>query len=174
MKRDAWIAALLLFLAATAPARALASATIVNDPQGFNGIPWGAPLAGRPDLVLAQSMDRVQGYDLKQGPPPLGQAKVESLRLFVIDGKFGRVTIRYRGRQTHAQVLAYLESAFGPVERAPGSMVRGLNQQFNWRGPETEVNLTFEAKGERGYLFIESRTLSPRFNDFLSDTGSGY
>jgi hypothetical protein len=48
-------------------------------------------------------------------------------------------------------------------------MMRGLNQQFNWRGPNTEANLTYQENVERGFVSIESRNLSPRFNDFLPE-----
>lgn len=157
------------FLPATAEAGAL-----LNDPKGFRNIPWGSPLVNQAELALVQNMDRVKGYEVPKEPPHLGETTVESIRLFTIDGQFGRVTIHYQGKETHDAVLAYLQSQFGPIDRSPGSMMRGLNQQYNWRGADTEINLTYEAKRERGYLFIESRTLSPRFNDALADTGSSY
>jgi hypothetical protein len=49
-------------------------------------------------------------------------------------------------------------------------MMRGLNQQFTLRSDETEVRLTYQSFQERGNVFIESRTLSPRFNDVLADS----
>lgn len=159
---------------AVAGAPAALAADIVKDPNGFHGIAWGASLANVPDLTLVESLERVKGYELKQGPPPFGEAKVDSVRLFMVDGQFGRVTVHYQGKQTHDAILVYLQQQFGPIDRSPGSMMRGLNQQFNWRGTETEVNLTYEAKRERGFLFIESRNLTPRFNDALADTGSSY
>nr|MBI3612399.1 hypothetical protein [Nitrospirota bacterium] len=147
---------------------------LLNDPKGFRNIPWGTALAHQTELTLVQNMDRVMGYEAHKEPPRLGETAVESVRFFTIDGQFGRVTIRYQGKDTHDAVLAYLQSQFGPIDRSPGSMMRGLNQQYNWRGADTEINLTYEAKRERGYLFIESRSLSPRFNDALADTGSSY
>ncbi len=157
------------FLPATAEA-----GTLLNDPKGFRNIPWGSALADQTELALVQNLDRVKGYEVPKEPPHLGETTVESVRLFTIDGQFGRVTIHYQGKEAHDAVLAYLQSQFGPIDRSPGSMMRGLNQQYNWRGGDTEINLTYEAKRERGYLFIESRTLSPRFNDALADTGSSY
>lgn len=170
-RQRVWL--LLAWAALTLPASAEAGA-LLNDPKGYHNIPWGSPLANQAELTQVQNMDRVMGYEIRKEPPRLGDTKVESVRLFTVDGKFGRVTIRYHGKDTHDAVLAYLQSQFGPIDRSPGSMMRGLNQQFNWRGPDTEINLTYEAKMERGYLFIESRTLSPRFNDALADTGSSY
>jgi hypothetical protein len=101
----------------------------------------------------------------------LGDAKVDVLRFIAIEGELARVSIRYSGNRTHTQMLAYLESHYGSFDRTPGSMMRGLNQQFTWRGAETEVNLTYESYRERGNVFVESRTLAPRFNDVLPEHG---
>jgi hypothetical protein len=150
------------------------AADMVNDPQGFRGITWGSSLAEVPNLKLVESLERVKGYELKDGPPAFGEARVDSVRFFMVDGQFGRVTVHYQGKQTHDAILVYLQQQFGPIDRSPGSMMRGLNQQFNWRGSETEVNLTYEARRERGFVAIESRNLTPRFNDALADTGSSY
>ena len=150
------------------PTGAFAGA-MAKDPGGFYGIPWASKLAERQDLVQVESGDAIQSYELKKGPPRLGEAQVESLRFVTYKGKFARATIRYRGDRSHAQILAYLESQFGAADRSPGSMMRGLNQQFNWRGQDTEVNLTYEAFQGRGFVFIESRVLAPRFNDVLPE-----
>lgn len=156
-----------------APAPAYAG-NLVNDPQGFRGIPWGSSLTDLENLTLTDSGERVKRYDMKQEPLTLGEARVDSMRLYTIDGKFARAAIYYRGQSVHNLVVAYLESKFGPIDRAPGSMVRGLNQQYNWRGTDTEINLTYQGQGERGFLFIESRALAPRLTDALLDIGSGY
>ncbi len=164
----AWTA---LVLVGVLPAGAV---PIVNDPNGFHGITWGASLAELPQLTLAEPGERVTGYEFKDGPPMLGEAKVESLRLSSVGGQFARVTIRYRGQATHEVILSYLQSEYGPLDRTPGSMARGLNQQFTWRGSDTEINLTYEARGERGFVFFESRVLAPRLQDVLTDIGVGY
>ena len=143
---------------------------MVNDPQGFGGISWGSALRESADYLLAESSSRIKGYELKQGPPPLGEAKMESMRFLTIDGKFGRVVARYQGRQTHAQVLAYLEAKYGPLDRTPGQFSGSMLQQLNWRGPDTEINLSFDVRRERGVIFFESRSLMPLFQDAVGDT----
>lgn len=152
---------------------AFGAADIQRDPQGFNGLPWGSSLAGRPDFTLVASFEPIMEYELAQGPVPLGEARVNSMRFSTIEGRFARVTIRYRGQATHDRVMAYLQATFGPADRTQGSMLRGLNQQFNWRGSDTEVTLTYESNDERGYLFIESRQLAGRFNDALPEAHRG-
>lgn len=139
--------------------------SMVNDPNGFQAIPWGAPLPESSDWVLAGSGDRIREFERKQGPPRLGDATVESLRYVTIDGKFARVAVRYQGRAAHLQIMSYLEAQFGPIDRTPGQVAGGFLQQFNWRGDETEINLTYEVKKERGLVFIESRALSQVFNE---------
>lgn len=143
---------------------------MANDPQGFGGIAWGSPFTESEYYRLVESGTRIKGYELKQGPPPLGEAKMEAMRFLTIDGKFGRVIARYQGRQTHQQVLAYLEAKYGPLDRTPGQFSQGVVQHLNWRGPETEINLTFDVQRERGVIFFESQALLNTFQDAVGDT----
>jgi hypothetical protein len=146
-----------------------AGATDKTEIKGFYGIPWGANLAERNELRLVEETEHVESYELKDGSPLLGEAKLSMMRFVATDGQFARVAIRYSGEKNHAHILTYLQSIFGPIERSPGSMMRGLNQQFTWRSEETEVNLTYQSFQDRGSVFIESRTLAPRFNDVLPE-----
>lgn len=159
------IAGLVLFV--LQPASAV---EMTNDPGGFLGIRWGVPLDGRSDLQQTYSGKDVGDYQLKNGPAMLGTIPVGGVTLTTWQDRFARVTIRYRGDDTHQQVMTHLQSQYGDLDRTSGQMVRGLNQQYNWRGPETEINVTFEAQSGRGFVFIESRVLSPRFNDALTDS----
>jgi len=143
---------------------------MLNDPNGFQNIEWGAALAGRPDVVPARTSPHISEYRSTSGPASFAGAEMTSILLLAIDNQFARVTIRYQSEQTHAQVMRFLEAQFGPLERIPGQMARGLNQQYNWRGPDTEINVTYQASTERGFIFIDSRTLAPRFNDHITDS----
>ncbi|ULA64073.1 MAG: conserved exported protein of unknown function [Nitrospira sp.] len=143
---------------------------MINDPKGFQNIEWGAALAGRDDVAPARTGSHISEYRSMAGPAIFAGAEMTSILLLSVDDQFARVTIRYQGEQTHAQVMKFLETQFGPLERIPGQMARGLNQQYNWRGPETEINVTYQANTERGFIFIDSRTLAPRFNDHITDS----
>jgi len=143
---------------------------MTNDPRGFHDIAWGASLTLREDLELSRGGSSVREYQRRGKPPSFGGVEITSIRYLSVDDQFARVTIRYQGEQVHEQVLKFLESQFGPLERIPGQMARGLTQQYNWRGSDTEINLTYQASTERGYIFIDSRTLAPRFNDNLTDS----
>jgi hypothetical protein len=147
-----------------------AAAAMKNDPKGFHGIEWGSPL-NETEFSPSHVGEHISDYRLKNGTPHFAGTDVDSIVFSTVDDQFARVTIRYRGQAKHKTLLDYLERSYGAIERIPGQMTRGLNQQYNWRGPETEINLTYEGSLERGYIFIESRTLSPRFNDGLTDSG---
>ncbi len=162
------LALLLALLAAgSPPAHAI---TMQNDPKGFHNIAWGSPLATRADLEVTRPGSHVKEYQVKNSPPSFAGVQVESVRLLSVDEQFARVTIRYQGDPVHKNIMAYLEHEFGRIERLPGQMMRGLNQQYSWRGTDTEINVTYQANTGRGFIFIDSRTLAPRFNDMLGDT----
>jgi hypothetical protein len=144
--------------------------SMTNDPKGFQNIVWGAALKVRTDLEPTRKGPNIIEYQFKNTPPSFANIPVESVRLSTVDDQFARVTIRYQGEETHKRILAYLEAEFGRTEHLPGQMLRGLNQQYNWRGSESEINLTYQASTERGFIFLDSRTLAPRFNDLLADT----
>jgi hypothetical protein len=159
----------LVFAAISSPANIFAGA-MVKDPKGYHGIAWGSALDEVAELTRVVAADRITEYELKAGPPPLGGAQVDAVRFIAIDGLFARVTIRYKGKEAHAKIVAYLESEFGPIDQTPGQTMAGLTQQFNWRGADTEVNLTYQHPGERGFVFIESYALSRKFIELYGDT----
>ena len=148
-----------------------AAGTMVNDPNGFDGVTWGTALGTSENYDLKDAGERIKRYERKDAAVALGDITVDALHFFTIDGKFARVTIRYHGKAVHDQVLKLLQTKFGPIDRTPGQMARGLNQQFNWRGEDTEINVTYQSQGDRGYVFFESRTLAPLFNDMLPEHG---
>lgn len=160
----------LILLALTVQAEPAMAVPLLDDPKGFHDITWGAALKDRSDLEATKKGSPIAEYQLKEGTPSFAGTPVDSIRLLSVNEQFARVTIRYQGEQTHKQLMLYLEKRFGPIERIPGQMMRGLNQQYTWRGIETEINLTYQANTERGFIFIDSRSLAPRFNDFITDS----
>lgn len=143
---------------------------MVNDPKGFQDIPWGTPLSSRQDLETIRAGPHIIEYLRKREPSSFAGAEMTSILYVSLDDQFARVMIRYQGEPVHKHVLRFLETQFGGLERIPGQMARGLNQQYTWRGSDTEITLTYQAGTERGYIFIDSRTLAPRFNDYITDS----
>ena len=139
-----------------------------DDPKGFEGIPWGVAFSESGEFTLVENGRRVKGYELKQGPPPWGPAPLDSMRFVTIDGEFGRVTIRYHGSDTHRQIVNFLESKHGPLDRTPGQIAGKFVTQGNWRGDETEISLTYDTRTDRGIIFLESRSLATRFADGMA------
>ena len=158
------ILAIALFLPGFTLAR-----VIEKDPRGFYGISWGQSLSGHPNFVRIESEANIDRYSLKEPNPEIGGIPVESIKFLTFDDQFAQVTIHYRGEKTHNSLLDYLESQYGEIDLNPGSMMRGLNQQYTWRGPETEITLTYRGLGQRGFMAVESREMAPKFMESISE-----
>ena len=100
----------------------------------------------------------------------LGATVVESLRFTTFEHKFGRVTVRYSGNAAHEEIMSYLQSKYGPLDRIPGQIAVGSVKVYAWRGVHTEMALRFETRPERGIIFCESRTLPEKLADETSAT----
>lgn len=159
---------LILILAIVIGAGSVWAVPMTNDPKGFHDIPWGTSLSSRQDLEPMQTDPHIAEYLHKTESSSFAGTQMTSILYVSVDDRFARVIIRYQGDDVHRVVLDFLESRFGRLERVPGQMARGLTQQYNWRGPDTEINLTYQAGTERGYIFFDSRTLAPRFNDYIT------
>lgn len=144
--------------------------SMTDDPKGFRGLPWGTMLSSREDVETIRSGTHIVEYLPKADPLSFADTHMTSILYLSVDDQFARVTIRYHGSDVHKQILNFLETRFGRLDRIPGQMARGLTQQYNWRGSDTEINLTYQAGTERGYIFFDSRTLAPRFNDDITDS----
>ena len=141
-----------------------------NDPNGFEGIPWGATFSETDTFVKIEDTGRSQTYELKTGAPSLGTAPVDSMQFVTSEGKFARVTVRYQGTATHDKILAYLQSLYGALDRTPGQIAGGSVKFFSWTGFETDVNLRYEAGTDRGIIFFESQELRRKMTDSNSNT----
>ena len=146
------------------------AAPIANDPDGFEMIPWGSILGEMKAYSKIDEAGRLETYELSERTPMLGTVPVDSLRFTTFEKKFGRVTVRYTGHATHAKILSYLESRYGPLDRTPGQIAAGSVKVYAWHGLYTEVTLRFEGGLERGIIFFESRTLPEKLTDETSTT----
>ena len=161
---------LVLIIAVVIGAHSAWAVPMTNDPMGFHDIPWGTSLFSRQELETIRAGPHIIEYLRKREPVSFAGTEMTSILYVSLDDQFARVIIQYQGEQVHKHVLRFLENQFGGLERIPGQMARGLNQQYTWRGSDTEITLTYQAGTERGYIFIDSRTLAPRFNDYITDS----
>jgi hypothetical protein len=161
---------LVLIIAVVIGAHSAWAVPMTNDPMGFHDIPWGTSLFSRQELETIRAGPHIIEYLRKREPVSFAGTEMTSILYLSLDDQFARVIIQYQGEQVHKHVLRFLENQFGGLERIPGQMARGLNQQYTWRGSDTEITLTYQAGTERGYIFIDSRTLAPRFNDYITDS----
>jgi hypothetical protein len=162
-------AALAVLLHGSLPLPAAAT-QMTQDTDGFQGLNWGRPLGDVPGLVQVASDERTVEFEPRQNVPTFGEAKVESIRYVMMDGQFARVTVRYQGAANHEAMLAFLQAQYGHIDRTPGQMMRGLNQQYYWRGPNSQISVTYNGRSERGHVFVESLDLAPKFNEGISET----
>ena len=148
---------------------ALAVPTL-NDPNGFEGLPWESALTEGDQFAKVEEAGRLLSYELKAGQPMLGTIPVEILRFTTFDGKFGRVLVRYQGKDTHEQILAYLQTKYGPLDRTPGQISVGPIRVYAWHGFDKEITLRYESRIERGIIFFESRILREKLSEGNSGT----
>ena len=141
-----------------------------NDPNGFEGIPWGTTFLETDTFMKVEDAGRSQTYELKTGTPSLGPVKVDSMRFVTSENKFARVTVRYQGKAIHDQILTYLQSLYGPLDRTPGQIASGPVKFFSWTGFETDVKLRYEIGTDRGIIFFESQQLRRKMTDSSADT----
>jgi hypothetical protein len=154
-------------LHAATPASAV---PLINDPNGFEGIPWGTLLAEMEHFVCVEDAGRLQTYEHTNQAPAIGTAPVDSLRFTTFEKKLGRVTVRYSGKETHERILTYLQTKYGPLDRTPGQITVGPVKVYAWHGFHTEVALRFETETDRGIIFFESLTLPEKLSDGTSAT----
>ena len=136
-----------------------------NDPNGFEGIPWGAAFTESDQFVKVEDAGRVQTFELTSTPRTLGPATVESMKFNTIDGKFARVMVRYTGKETHDRLLHYLQQQFGPIDQTPGQMAGGAVRFFNWQGPDSAIILRYDLRTSQGVIFFESEAFRVKLNE---------
>jgi hypothetical protein len=143
---------------------------IKDDPNGFEGIPWGATLSESETFGKVEEAGSLKIYEIKNGPPMLGPSKVQSMRFVTVDDKFARVTVRYEGKVVHDQILIFLQSRYGPLDHTPGQFSVGPVKFYAWQGFETEVTLRYEGRADRGIIFFESQALRGKITEGNSAT----
>lgn len=168
--RLAFLVSVLAPLALLEPNSFSSAVPIANDSNGFETIPWGSILGEMKAFTKIDEAGRVQAYELSGQTPMLGGVPVDSLRFTTFEKKLGRVTARYTGQASHAKILSYLESKYGPLDRTPGQIAAGSTKVYAWHGMYTEVTLRFESGFERGIVFFESRTLPEKLTDETATT----
>jgi hypothetical protein len=159
-----------LFLSFTLQSNLVFAVQMLNDPNGFEGIPWGSTFSETDSFVKIEDTGRSQTYELKISAPSLGPVAVDSLRFVTSEGKFARVTVRYQGKATHDRILVYLQSLYGPLDHTPGQIAGGSVKFFSWTGFETDVNLRYETSTDHGIIFFESQELRRKMTDSNSAT----
>lgn len=151
-----------VLLSPIAPALAV---PMENDPNGFEGIPWGAEFTESDQFVKVEDAGRIQTFELTSTPHKLGPATVESMKFSTVEGKFARVMVRYTGKETHDRLLTFLQQQFGPIDQTPGQMAGGAVKFFNWQGPDSAIILRYDIRTSQGVIFFESEAFRVKLNE---------
>lgn len=159
-----------LFVSIVLMSTVAAAVPIINDPNGFEDIPWGATFSEADQFVKVEDAGHLQTYEVKGKPPAIGTTPVDSMRFTTFESQFGRVTVRYSGKDAHEGILTYLQAKYGPLDRTPGQIAVGPVKVYAWHGFDTEVTLRYDTKVERGIIFFESRTLREKLSEGHSAT----
>lgn len=160
-----WLGILVIGIALLASITAARAVPMQNDPNGFEGIPWGATFTESEQFVKVEDAGRVQTYELISTPRRLGPATVESMKFSTIEGKFARVMVRYTGKETHDRLLTFLQQQFGPIDQTPGQMAGGAVKFFNWQGPDSAIILRYDLRTSQGVVFFESEAFRVKLNE---------
>ncbi len=160
-----WLILLTIVVVLLLPAAPAPAVPMQNDPNGFEGIPWGAAFTESNQFVRVEDAGRVQTYELTSTPRTLGPATVESMKFNTIDGKFARVMVRYTGKETHDRLLDFLQQQFGPIDQTPGQMAGGAVKFFNWQGPDSAIILRYDLRTSQGVIFFESEAFRVKLNE---------
>ena len=161
-----WSTAFTAFISTLLLPVALALAVpMQNDPNGFEGIPWGASFSESDRFVKVEDTGRVQTYELNTTGRTLGPATVDSMKFSTVDGNFARVMVRYSGKEAHDRILSYLQERFGPLDQTPGQVAGGAVKFFNWQGDESEIILRYDLRTSQGVIFFESEAFRAKFNE---------
>ncbi|MGE0277162.1 MAG: hypothetical protein AB7G68_13410 [Nitrospiraceae bacterium] len=140
-----------------------------HDPNGFEGLPWGADCNNSATFVKIETTGWIETYERTTQPAALGPIAVDQVRFMTVDGKLARVTVRYHGKSAHNQILIYLQQQFGLLDHRPGQIAAGAVKLFDWRGLDTEIILRYESRTDEGIIFFESQT----FRAKLLENNSG-
>ncbi len=160
-----WLCILAIGMALLSSVTPALAVPMQNDPNGFEGIPWGAAFTESEQFVKVEDAGRVQTYELVSTPRTLGPATVESMKFSTIEGKFARVMVRYTGKETHDRLLTFLQQQFGPIDQTPGQMAGGAVKFFNWQGPDSAIILRYDLRTSQGVVFFESEAFRVKLNE---------
>ena len=160
-----WLLTFAIGLVLLSPIGPALAVPMENDPNGFEGIPWGAAFTESDQFVKIEDAGRIQTYELTSTPRKLGPATVESMKFSTIEGKFARVMVKYTGKETHDRLLAFLQQQFGPIDQTPGQMAGGAVKFFNWQGPDSAIILRYDLRTSQGVIFFESEAFRVKLNE---------
>ena len=118
-------------------------------PDGFQGIPWGSPVATLPNATKIAETPSYQCYRRGDGAGSVAEAAVSNLRWCFSGDRFYFAHMEFNGQQSQEKLLAYAKAAWGEPK-----LGQRFTESFVWGGPEAGVyvELEFSKIDNRGTL----------------------
>ena len=145
---------------------------IKDDPGGFNGHAWRAPLSQYPSLKLVRDMgstDFVANVGLYEKPGEaltLNDVTLGKIQYRFVDNQLESIQLRYEGRASRDKLMRWIEERYGKLSLHERKMVNSVQ----WFGDQTTVTLSYDAVQQRGTLWFISRFLNNKYNEFHQAT----
>jgi hypothetical protein len=143
------------------------AARIKEDPNGFNGHQWGAPLAAYPgfkhlqDLGSTDFVAKAGVYENPEEVLTLNDVPIKAVRYRFINEQMESINLRYEGRNNRERLMAWLEERFGKLSLSERKMLNSVQ----WFGDKTTVTLTYNPRTQEGAVWFTSQVLNHLFND---------
>ena len=159
--------AVALILVTGAAITPVPAAKILDDPNGFNGHAWGAPLAKFAGFKLVKdlgSTDFVKDVGVYENPGEtltLNEVPMATIRYRFVENQLESISFRYTGRENRNKLVRWLEERYGKLTAPERRMVNALS----WFGDQTVINLKYDVVTKNGVLYVFSKALSHRFNE---------
>ncbi|MFQ5994127.1 MAG: hypothetical protein ACE5K1_03455 [Acidiferrobacterales bacterium] len=136
-----------------------------NEPDGFRGIQWGAPIAeNQRELVLIENSRDWKYYGRKKDRMVFEGAELVELAYGYYKGHFSAVLLATEGLESKRALLSAIQAKFGGGVKQPGKLDR-----YEWSGERTTIQLYCKSLHDRCSLVLRS-TESDRAKTQASST----
>ena len=130
------------------------SALAGNLPEGFQGLPWGAPAASVAAPHKLSESAQYDCYRSGEGKATVAETALSNLRLCFNRDRFYFAQMEFSGEDTYQKLLAYGKASWG--EPKPGQR---FTEAFVWGSPEENVYVELEfskidGRGTLAYVYL--------------------
>lgn len=109
-----------------------------NEPDGFRGIKWGTRLSVHAKEMTLKEKSKDETYYTRKGDKlELGGAKLTELSYGYWNDQLVSIIMETSGHDDKAALIEAFRKQYGP-----GSQPAEFSDEYRWRGPTTNINLS--------------------------------